>query len=62
MEMEDHFRVNGKQLALEECTALKAKICVLENDNRKSKLDLQTQLDDLSMKVRHGYTCKYLLT
>ena len=56
MEMEDCFRGNEqtKQLAVEECTALKVKICELENINRKSKLDLQTQLDDLSMKVRHS--------
>lgn len=56
MEMEDCFRGNEqtKQLAVEECTALKVKICELEHINRKSKLDLQTQLDDLSMKVRHS--------
>ena len=56
MEMEDCFRGNEqtKQLAVEECTALKVKICELENINRKSKFDLQTQLDDLSMKVRHS--------
>lgn len=52
--MEDRLRIceQAKELAMEECRGLKIKICEQDNDNRKSRLELATQVDDLCNKVR----------